>query len=182
VYNALAASAVCISLGMSLGDIERALKDYVAFPMRFEVVRIGSMTLINDAYNANPASMRESLKELARMKGDRRAVAVLGDMLELGEYSETLHRDVGRMVAELGIDVFVPVGGMMGLAAEEIRKGAVSGQRHGNLTDVFPFLNVGDAGRNITGILREGDVILIKGSRVVSMEKLVENIRGEYAV
>ncbi len=182
VYNALAASAVCISLEMSLGEIQRALEGYVAFPMRFEVVRLGSFTLINDAYNANPVSVRESLRELVRMKGERRAVAVLGDMYELGKHSERLHREVGRTVDELGIDVFVSVGAMMGLAAKEAQKKAESGSGRKKSADVISFQSVEAAGRNISAILREGDVVLIKGSRIMGMERLIENIRGHHAL
>ncbi len=169
VYNALAASAVCYSLGMNTGEIRAGLETYRAFPMRFEVAGIKGITIINDSYNANPASMKESVNELIRMSGGRRSVAVLGDMRELGEFSEDEHRAVGKMIEEGGVDIFIAVGTRMRLAAEECMKGK------GGRT-VYSFTDVHDARKHIMSILETGDTVLIKGSRSMSMESLMEEI------
>lgn len=178
VYNALAASAVCLSLGMSLEEIKTALEFYKAFPMRFEVVRQNSITLINDSYNANPSSMKEALKELVHMKGEGRAVAVLGDMLELGEFSGKAHSDIIKMAADMGVNIFVAVGEMMNLAAQKSREEINQKPGSNSGFTVYTFNNADEAGQNISGIIKQKDVVLIKGSRVMGMEKIIERIRG----
>ncbi len=173
VYNALAASAVCISLGVTIDEIKAALEGYRAFPMRFEIIKKDEITLINDSYNANPSSMKEALKELAcRGAKGGRAVAVLGDMYELGEFSEYEHRMLGRMVSEMNIALFVTVGEMMSLAAEESRK--ARGKK--SAPAVYTFKNVDEAKENLKGILKRGDTVLIKGSRTMGMEKIIGGI------
>jgi len=169
VYNALAASAVSFSLGMNIGEIKAALETYRTFPMRFEVTRKEGITIINDSYNANPASMRESVNELMRLSGSKRSVAVLGDMRELGEFSEDEHRAVGKMIYERGVDIFIAVGARMRLAAEECMK------KKGRKA-VYHFTDVHDARQHIMSILEKGDTVLIKGSRSMSMESLMEEI------
>jgi UDP-N-acetylmuramoyl-tripeptide--D-alanyl-D-alanine ligase len=172
VYNALAASAVSVSLGMGLDEIRDALETYGGVPMRFELIRKKGMTVVNDAYNANPSSMDQSIRELLRIRTGGRAVAVLGDMHELDEFSEKAHREVGELVSALGLDVFVAVGDMMGLAAEEAVKSRVT--KAG--PEVYTFKNINDARSRIMDILKKGDTVLIKGSRSVRMERIIEGI------
>lgn len=174
VYNALAASAVCISLGITLDEIKNALKSYNGMPMRFQIEKAGAITIINDSYNANPSSVAESLREFVCMKGGMRAVVILGDMLELGGFSEEAHKNIGRIISEMDIDVFVAVGEMMALAAEESRKNKAKKQS----PLVYLFKNIGGAGEDIMNILRQGDTVLVKGSRAMGMEKIIERIRG----
>ncbi len=174
VYNSLAASAVCLSLGIGIDEIKSALESFRAFPMRFELIRGDNITLINDSYNANPSSMEESLKEALRLAGRGRAVAVLGDMGELDEYTENGHRAVGRLVSEMDVDVFVAVGEKMRLAAEEIKEA----KGENPLPEVFVFKNADAAGKDIVDILKQGDTVLIKGSRMMSMEKIVRSIKN----
>ncbi len=169
VYNALAASAVCFSLGITAEEIKSALEAYTAFPMRFEVTDKNGITIINDSYNANPASVKEALTELSVLNNGR-AVAVLGDMFELGEFSEDEHRTVGNIVYDLGIDVLAAVGEMMSLAAEEINTKTDSKPL------VYTFKSADEAGKNIKNILKRGDTVLIKGSRSMVMERILEGI------
>jgi UDP-N-acetylmuramoyl-tripeptide--D-alanyl-D-alanine ligase len=172
VYNALAASAVCFSLGMSINEIKTALEAYRAFPMRFEVIRRKGITVINDSYNANPSSMEESIKELVRMCDEGRAVAILGDMRELREFSEYEHRAIGKTVSESGVDIFIAVGEKMSLAAEESIK--AKGRNAG--PEVINFKDVHEVKKVITDILEQGDTVLIKGSRAMSMERIIDVI------
>jgi UDP-N-acetylmuramoyl-tripeptide--D-alanyl-D-alanine ligase len=171
VYNSLAASAVCFSLGMNIEEIRTALEAYTAFPMRFEVLRRGSITVINDSYNANPSSVFEALKELERMRGGGRLVAVLGDMNELGNFAEDAHRNVVKTVIELGIDVLVSVGEMMGLAAGETGDGI-----NGMKPVIYKFGDVEELTLNIGKILMPGDTALVKGSRAMNMDRAVRGI------
>jgi UDP-N-acetylmuramoyl-tripeptide--D-alanyl-D-alanine ligase len=172
VYNALAASAVSVSLGMGVDEIRAALETYRGVPMRFELIRKKGITVVNDAYNANPSSMEQSIRETLRIRTGGRAVAVLGDMHELDEFSEKAHRNIGTLVSALGLDVFVAVGDMMGLAAEEAVKSRIG--KAG--PEVYTFNNINDVRTRIMGILKKGDTVLIKGSRSAGMEKIIESI------
>ncbi|MBI4682457.1 MAG: UDP-N-acetylmuramoyl-tripeptide--D-alanyl-D-alanine ligase [Nitrospirae bacterium] len=172
VYNALAASAVTFSLGMSIDEIRAALGAYSGFPMRFEVIEKNGITVINDSYNANPSSVEKSVKELVRLGSGGRVVAVLGDMRELDEFSEKEHRAIGRMISETGVDVFVAVGEMMNMAAEE----SASEKSGAAAPEVFTYIDADSAKDNIMAILRPGDTVLVKGSRSMTMEKIIEGI------
>jgi UDP-N-acetylmuramoyl-tripeptide--D-alanyl-D-alanine ligase len=172
VYNALAAAAAGYSLGISPDEIKKALDAFGAFPMRFEVIRKGSIRIINDSYNANPSSIRESVKELIHFRKEGRIVAVLGDMLELGEFSEGEHRDVGKMISRAGVDVFIAVGEEMALAADECKKDAAEN----GWPEVFVFSDAVETGNNIMNILQQGDTVLIKGSRSMTMERIVGGV------
>ncbi len=172
VYNALAAAAVCFSLGVGIEEIKSALEEYKPFSMRFELIRTDGITIINDSYNANPSSMEESLKEALRISDEGRIVAVLGDMGELDAFSEIEHRAVGRIVSEMEIDVFIAVGEMMDLAADESRKRLGPNPEQ----EVKSYNNIDEAGKDIANVLKEGDTVLIKGSRLMSMEKIIGSI------
>ncbi|RJQ57044.1 MAG: UDP-N-acetylmuramoyl-tripeptide--D-alanyl-D-alanine ligase [Nitrospiraceae bacterium] len=172
VYNALAAAAAGFSLGIPPEEIKGGLEAFSACSMRFEIKKIKGMTLINDSYNANPSSMDESLKEMKRMGGQGRTVAVLGDMGELDEFSEEAHKDIGRTIVETGIDVFIAVGRTMSLAAEECMK--IKGKKTG--PEIYTFGDADEAEKNITDVLKAGDTVLVKGSRAMKMEKIADRI------
>ena len=171
VYNALAAAAVSFSLGVAIDEIKAALDGYTAFPMRFEVIKENGITMINDSYNANPASMEGSIKELVRIGARGRVVAALGDMNELGDFSEEAHSEIGKIISEIDVDVFVAVGAMMGLAAEKSMKS-------GKTPEVYSFRDADAAGEEIMNILKKGDTLLLKGSRSIAMEKIIRSIRN----
>lgn len=172
VYNALAASAVCFSLGIQIDKIKNALENFSSFPMRFEVIEKKGITVINDAYNANPASMEESLKELVRLGRRGRRIAALGDMRELNDFSEDAHRTLGRKLSEMNVDVFIAVGEMMSLAAEECMK--LKGGK--SVPEIYTFRDVNDANEDIINIVKHGDIILTKGSRLMQMDKIAGRI------
>lgn len=172
VYNALAAAAVSFHFGLSINEIKQALETCTGFPMRFEMIKKGGYTVINDSYNANPSSMKESLRELVLVGAAGRIVAVLGNMNELDEFTEEEHLSIGRVVSELGVDVFVAVGDKMGLAARESMK--IVGKK--SEREVYSFADVDSANENIMDILKEGDTVLVKGSRSMAMERIAGNI------
>ena len=174
VYNAMAALIAAGALGAGLGEIVEGLRNFEPAGMRLQVRKIGGLTVINDAYNANPASMSAALEVLAMREGVSRKVAVLGDMLELGGRSEELHRQVGRKVIECGVDLLITSGKM----AEFIAAGAVEAGMDKRAVKSFGNED-GDFGE-MAELLRSGDVILLKGSRAMRMERLIPNLeRGE---
>ncbi len=170
VYNAIAAAEVSYSLGVSIDEIKNGLESYQGIPMRFEMIKKGGITIINDSYNANPTSMEESLQGLLLVGALGRLVAVLGDMGELDEFEEAAHRTVGKAVSDMGVDVFIAVGEKMGLAAKESMSNKKATQ------EVYVFEDTESAGIKIMNILEEGDTVLVKGSRSMSMERIVGNI------
>jgi len=160
VYNALAAASAADALGVGLDHIKNGLESFGGVPMRLEIMEMLGALVISDVYNANPASMEEALKELVRLKR-KRTIAVLGDMLELGSYAHEAHKQMLRLVSALKIDVLVAVGSEMGRAAEEFKGTCYKSE---NSDSARPLL---------LSICREGDAILIKGSRGMRMEKVL---------
>ena len=117
IYNALAAASIAYALHIGPEDIKNGLESFGGVPMRMEVREISGALVISDVYNANPASMEEALRELARLKR-KRTIAVLGDMLELGVYAEEAHRKILGLASSLKIDVLIAVGPEMRRAAK----------------------------------------------------------------
>ena len=166
VGNALAALAVADALGIPLKDAAKALKSYAPPPMRMQVVPTPwGGTILNDAYNAAPASVASALETLASYPGGRK-IAFLGDMRELGEQSTEAHRELGAVIDGLGgLDALYTVGGL----AAQI-PGAT--QRFGDSDEAARFAREALSSR-------PGDVILVKGSRAMGMERIVEALAAE---
>jgi UDP-N-acetylmuramoyl-tripeptide--D-alanyl-D-alanine ligase len=160
IYNILAAASIGYLFNIDLGAMKKAIDSFAGIPMRLEIKDIDGIKIINDVYNANPASMRCALQELARIRKGR-SIAVLGDMLELGAYEEEEHRQLGRLLDELSIDIFIAVGERMAYAAQEFK---------GRVYDVK---SAEAAGRLLREIYKKGDAVLIKGSRGMNMEKVL---------
>lgn len=160
IYNILAAASIGYLFNINLEDMKEAIDSFAGIPMRLEIKDIGGVSVINDVYNANPASMEGALQELARIRKGR-AIAVLGDMLELGSYEEKAHRNIGRLLNKLSIDIFIAVGPCMMLAAKEF-KGRV-----------YEVMGAEEAGRLLRDIYKRGDTVLIKGSRGMNMERVL---------
>jgi UDP-N-acetylmuramoyl-tripeptide--D-alanyl-D-alanine ligase len=163
IYNILGAASVGYLFNMDLQDIKNAIDLFAGLPMRLELKELNGFKVISDVYNANPASMEEAIKELVRI-GKGRIIAVLGDMLELGSYEEEAHRRLGRLMSELSVDIFIAVGERMAFAASEF-----SGS-------VYKLQNAVEAGKLLKEIGREGDTVLIKGSRGMNMDKVLEDV------
>jgi len=171
LYNCLAAVGAAVQLGLGLEEIQQGLNQINLTKMRLEHLKgIKGTTIINDAYNANPDSMKASLRVLSNFLGNRK-IAVLGDMLELGEIAVKEHIEVGREAVYLGIDYLITVGEL----AEHTAQGAVdAGLSEKN---VFCASNNGQAAERLKKIVVPGDVILVKGSRAVGMEEIVNALR-----
>jgi len=161
IYNVLAAASVGYLLDIDPSRIRDGIETFTGVPMRLQLREMNGILIISDVYNANPASMEAALRELVRIKKGR-TIAVLGDMLELGTYAEEAHRKIGRLLSELSVDVFIAVGPLMSFAAAEYAGNA--------LTAPKPE----DAGNLLKGIWEAGDTVLMKGSRGMRMERVLE--------
>jgi len=169
--NCLAAIAVARRIGLEMDQIAADLQDFSLPAMRLEIERIGGFVVLNDAYNANPASMSAAIETLGEVAGERRKVFLCGDMLELGAGSDEFHRQLGRQIAASGIDVLVGVGGKSRLTT---RAAIAAGLARRN---VRCHGRVDLAGGALKRVLEPGDAILVKGSRAIGMESLVEILR-----
>lgn len=167
VSNALAAIATGLTLGLSVEDIQRGISSLTTTKMRFEVIRRDGLTIVNDAYNASPASMRVAIRTASEIYSGR-LIAVLGDMLELGEISEAVHREIGAELVENKFDTLITLG--------ELGKFIAAGARDAGLKNVYTFDTHEDAAKKILELVRDGDTILFKASHVMHMEKIIELI------
>ena len=171
VTNALAAAAVARACGASLEAIVAGLVRSPRLPMRMEIVTLpGQVTVINDAYNANPASMLSALAILGAI-GQGAKIAVLGEMRELGKESAALHRRVGQAAAAERVSVLIAVGG----GAEEVRAGAL--ERGMDPDAALVAGSPGEAAALVRERVRAGDFVLIKGSRATRMERVLEHLK-----
>ncbi len=169
VYNALSAIAGAICYGVPIEDSARALATARLTGSRQEIIYIGNITFINDAYNASPASMEAALKTLSEAKkaaeNKGRTIAVLADMLELGSVSESGHRRVGRWAVETGTDFILTYGQEAAYISDEAAK--LGGQtKH--------CANRQEAADMLRGFVEAGDIILLKGSRIMQVDKMLE--------
>ncbi len=169
ISNALAALAVGVNCGLSLEEAAKGLTAAEITGMRLQVIETGSITIINDTYNANPDSVKAALKTLQDMAGRRRQVAVLGSMFELGPREEKGHYEVG--LAAANADLLVAVGEL----AEKIAEGGKAAgvkcvEWFGGKTAAIEYLKKS---------LRAHDVVLIKGSRGMKMEEIAQALQQE---
>ncbi|KAF0215752.1 MAG: UDP-N-acetylmuramoyl-tripeptide--D-alanyl-D-alanine [Geobacteraceae bacterium] len=175
IYNALAAAAAATALEVAPQMIRAGLEAFIPYEKRFNLEEVDGIILIDDSYNANPASMEAALVTLRDMKEECRAIAVLGDMLELGKGSPQAHRELGRLAASCADRLYV-MGEMAdltaagaaeaGLASDEI----IKAQSHEDI--------LSDLRRTLT----KGDYLLVKGSRGMRMETVAEGVRRGFDV
>ncbi len=168
ILNAASAAVIGTDFGLSADQIQEGLSKAELPPMRMRMVNKGGRTFINDAYNANPESMRAATEALVSWQSAGRKIAVVGDMLELGEATVSEHKELGEFMAGVGVDVLI----VLGQFAQHVAEGAVGG----GLAD--DAVKVGGDHAEVARLLAEvsasDDVILVKGSRGAAMEKVLE--------
>jgi UDP-N-acetylmuramoyl-tripeptide--D-alanyl-D-alanine ligase len=176
--NALAAWAVCSQFGINIDDFAHALKTLPAVPMRTELLQIGTLTVLNDCYNANPASMKNALGILANIgtSEERRLVFICGDMAELGPQSQKLHAELGASIARAKVQLLLTVGKFARVAAEAAKRSA----KHDLQTKCFE--DTASACNNLERFIKEDDIILVKGSRVAGLERAVEKLKQLFSL
>ncbi|MFA6098628.1 MAG: UDP-N-acetylmuramoyl-tripeptide--D-alanyl-D-alanine ligase [Patescibacteria group bacterium] len=173
VYAALAAAAIGLSFGLNQSDISAALKKYQPPAGRMRLIAgIKRTTIIDDTYNSSPMAAKAALRVLEKAKTTGRKFAVLGDMLELGHYTEQGHREVGETAAKI-VDVLVTVGERSKITAAAAKQNGLTEER------VFTFDTSDLAGKFLQERIRQGDILLIKGSQGARMEKVVKELMAE---
>lgn len=180
VYNSLAAYAVGTFLGMTDEQIRRGLKLFVGADRRQKIYDVGGITVIDDCYNASPESMRAAIDVLVSMaaKKNARPAALLGDMLELGEYSRLMHDQIGQYAAQMQIQKLFCFGMMADIVAEAAIKKGIRAE------NVFVSLDTRDAqgmADMILSALGPGDILLVKASRAIAAERVIECMKKRKA-
>jgi UDP-N-acetylmuramoyl-tripeptide--D-alanyl-D-alanine ligase len=172
ISNALGAAALALGAGVKLPAIRRGLEKARPFSMRMQIEQRHGIGVINDAYNANPASMKAALQTLAEIDCRGSRIAVLGDMFELGKQSLKEHRQLGKTAASVHIDGLF----LLGHFAGEVRRGALfAGMRP---EQIIMGKDHADLARQLRERAKQGDWLLFKGSRGMRMEKVLEELRG----
>ena len=168
VYNALAAIAVGSLFGISPEEIKESLKSFAPAELRMQVVEVDGIKLIADCYNANPQSVCSAVDTLAALNGGGNKGIVLADMLELGDKSAFLHAEIGRKVAESGINFLVAVGEKASYTADAARESGLEGR------NIFRARDNKEAADICFGLFKRNDIVLLKGSRGMKLEQIIE--------
>lgn len=172
-YSIAAAASVGLIFGMNLIKIAEALSDYEAPAGRLKFIQgVRESFLIDDTYNASPAAMEAALETLRSLNAKRK-IAVLGDMLEIGKYTLEAHEAIGSSLKKRGIDILITVGLRGKLIAEAALRTGFPAK------DIASFMNVDEAGRFLQSRIQKGDLILVKGSQGVRLEKVVKEVMAE---
>jgi len=171
ISNALAGAATGWAFGVSLSKILEGLANFRPAPMRSEIRRWGGVVYLWDCYNANPASVKAALDVLVSLDPNRRTIAVLGDMLELGPQESQFHEDIGRYAGKKGVSHLVACGQFGG----EMRRGAEKASRKIHVTQAK---DAREAGQVVQSLVKRGDIVLVKASRGARMERVLEVIKG----
>ncbi len=177
VDNALAAWAVCENLGLSIEAFATAVESLPQVSMRAEPLQLGSLTVLNDCYNASPASMANALAILEHMQipdePRRRRVFICGHMAELGPTSESLHVELGRTIAQADVDLLLTVGEATKVTHEAAR------ELDGDRLQTEHFDNTTVLSDNLEHFIQQYDIILVKGSRTARLEDVVDKLIKE---
>ncbi|OWK26671.1 MAG: hypothetical protein US76_01485 [Parcubacteria group bacterium GW2011_GWA2_38_13b] len=173
-YAVLAAASIALALGMNLLEISEGIGDYVSPPGRIKLLKgIKNSWIIDDSYNSSPLAALSAVETLAIFK-DYRKIAILGDMLELGEYTEKAHRNLGEKAAEV-CDLIIAVGSRAKFIYDEALSRSFSKEN----IFYFDHHQIEEAGKFIQKKINSGDMILVKGSQEMRMEKIVQEIMAE---
>ena len=169
IMNAMCAMAVGLSLGMAEEEIASGVAAYRPAAGRMDIIKCSSITLLSDAYNASPTSMKGSIDIACRTEG--RSVLILGDMLELGNNAPQYHYQVGQHAAQAGADILISVGEL----SREINRGAAEGG-----VDTIHFEDRAALTEKLKDIIRPGDVVLVKASHSMGLEHIAEHLKNNF--
>jgi UDP-N-acetylmuramoyl-tripeptide--D-alanyl-D-alanine ligase len=167
VYNALCAASILAELGLPVSTIAEHLSNFRAFGMRSETVEVNGVAIIKDCYNSNPTSVIQTLESLDDFLIKRNSYVLLGDMLELGEHSVGYHRDVGRAFKQSRVTKVFTIGELGQIISD-------TAQKYGQAT--LHFSSKSEAISTLGELLRPGDVLVIKGSRLMRLEEVADKL------
>ncbi|MGA2496215.1 MAG: UDP-N-acetylmuramoyl-tripeptide--D-alanyl-D-alanine ligase [Tepidisphaeraceae bacterium] len=173
--NSLAAIAVARHFGLSDEEIVEALAIAHGPEMRLQLLRLGGVTIVNDAYNANPASMQAAIETLAALPCHGRRIAILGDMRELGDKSDEAHRRMGVFVVASSLDLLICVGEKAALIAAASRDGGFAPEW------ILKYPDAPAAAAAISSIISPGDLVLVKGSNVMKLGQIADAMQAQPA-
>lgn len=171
VYNCLAALAVGYACGLTIEEMQKGLSSFRPTAMRFEYRKIGDFSIINDAYNASPASTRAALKNLAQVAKGRK-ILVMGDMFELGSVETAAHEAIAQQAQEAGVSVLITRG--------KLTENTAVKARELGMEQVYECESHEAAVAVLKKVLQKGDTVLFKGSHGMHMEKIIELLENEY--
>ncbi|MBQ7091948.1 MAG: UDP-N-acetylmuramoyl-tripeptide--D-alanyl-D-alanine ligase [Clostridia bacterium] len=169
IMNAMCAMAVGLALGMSQEEIAAGVAAYVPAAGRMDIIKGRSITLLSDAYNASPTSMKGSIDIACKAEG--RSVLILGDMLELGDNAPEYHYQVGRHAAAAGADLLISIGEL----SREINRGAAEGG-----VETMHFANREELSKKLDYIILEGDTVLVKASHSMGLDNIAEYLKNNF--
>jgi UDP-N-acetylmuramoyl-tripeptide--D-alanyl-D-alanine ligase len=175
IHNLLAALAACLGLGLTLDELLPAVSRLEGGRRRMERLELEGVVVFDDTYNANPESARAGVRVLCGLHGHARRVLVLGDMLELGARAPELHHAIGRDAAAAGVDLLVLVGDLTQATAAGALEGGLDPARVLHLGSVETALG------ELPALVREGDVVLVKGSHAMGLDRLVKALAASRA-
>ncbi|MBW1972342.1 MAG: UDP-N-acetylmuramoyl-tripeptide--D-alanyl-D-alanine ligase [Deltaproteobacteria bacterium] len=169
VYNSIAAASASYLLGIDIDTIVKGIENFSPYKMRMNLLRLQKgIFVLDDTYNANPSSMEMSLMTFSQLKGKNRGIAILGDMLELGEIAHISHEELGSKIKRYGIEYLFYIGEF----GEDVKRGAI--QFGMDPSHIFLFDLNTDISWDLLSILREGDWVLLKASRRMNLNRWVD--------
>jgi len=173
IENTIAAFSICRLFGITINDFAQAIKTLPPIKKRTEPLQIGNLTVLNDCYNANPASMKNALDILKSLdlNKKRRLVFICGDMAELGRQSENLHNNLGRQITDAKVNLLITVGDYAKITAQTAKNTAKYKIK------IFSFKDVDSACNKLEKFIKDYDIILIKGSRSARLEAAIEKLK-----
>jgi UDP-N-acetylmuramoyl-tripeptide--D-alanyl-D-alanine ligase len=177
IYNALAAAAAGVAFRVEPQIIKEGLENFRPFRMRTEIFHLkGGIVLINDTYNANPRSMDAALRMLVELKGKKRGIAILGDMFELGSHAQKAHDELGALAQDISVDFLFAFGKYGRIVGQKATEQGMDEDR------VFFSEDLEEIVSRVEKIVKHGDRILVKGSRGMKMERIVEKIILKFGI
>ena len=167
IYNALIAIAVARQFDMDFSIIKERIDSYrQSCPMRLELQNVRGVEILNDSYNSNPLSLECAIDSLVRYNTSGKRIVVSGDMFELGEKAKKMHKSMGALIASSPIDVLITLGKLSSFMNREARSGGLENIHHA--------LSHCEAADFLRKVARPGDAVLVKGSREMEMERVIE--------
>jgi UDP-N-acetylmuramoyl-tripeptide--D-alanyl-D-alanine ligase len=172
IYNALCAIVIGLNYNVQMDEIIKGISDFKSEKLRMNIINLNDTIIINDCYNASPDSMKAAIKVLEELGKSKRKIAILGDMLEMGDFSDSAHEYVGKLIFENKIDILIT----LGKKSKKIAEGAKNeGMDIDNIYSFDSIESINDFCKKYMN--KKNDVILVKGSRGMKMENIVESIQ-----